>query len=341
MSSRATRALAEITQRSHILLTPSCTDALELACRLMDLKPGDEVILPSFNFPSAATAVALTGATPVFVDVDPATKNMTTEAVKRAITPQTRATIVLHYAGVAAPAGPIRALMDEIDGHVIEDAAHGLGVNSESGPLGAIGTFATYSFHETKNVQCGEGGALQINDARFVERAEILREKGTNRKNFSRGRIDKYSWIDHGSSWLLADPLAAILLGQLEEFREIQDARRAIYDTYYRQLKEWALLHDFEVAEPPSDQENAAHMFYLVASSLERRQHFMSSLRSKGIASAFHYQPLDMSEAGVRLGRSMSCDVSAQLGDRLVRLPLFAQLTDSEVNQVIDAVWDS
>lgn len=337
-SRAATRRLSDITGAACHLLTPSCTHALELACRLLDLRPGDEVILPSFNFPSAATAVALTGATPVFVDVDPYTKNLSVEHVRHALTERTRAVIVLHYAGFLAPVEEIVNLARSIGAHVIEDAAHGLGVQTDWGLVGSFGTFATYSFHETKNVQCGEGGALQINDHSFIERAQVLREKGTNRQRFFRGEIDKYSWIDHGSSWLLADPLAAILLGQLDEFDEIQRARTVVSRFYGAELGAWAGKVGFELQSQSLMQDDAAHMYYLVAPNLDTRQRFIEYLRGRGVSSAFHYQPLNNSVAGMRLGRSDSCPVSQGLGDRLVRLPLYASMTSAEMDAVVEAV---
>lgn len=328
-------SMLEALTGSPCQLTPSCTHALELACRLLELGPGDEVILPSFNFPSAATAVALTGATPIFVDVDPWTKNITANAVRDAMTDQTRAVIVLHYAGNSAPVESIRLLMEAIGGHVIEDAAHGLGTHSPRGQLGSFGTFAAYSFHETKNINCGEGGALQINDPQFIERAEVLREKGTNRQRFFRGEVDKYSWLGHGSSWLLADPLAALLVGQLERFEQVQTSRADVFRQYSTALRGWAAENSFTVSEAVPQHENAAHMFYLVAPDLEVRSRFIQFMKSRGVSVAFHYQPLDTSLAGRQFGRSSGCPVSKQLGDRLVRLPLYENLSESEIAFVI------
>ncbi len=334
----SSQILSEITGGSKHVLTPSCTHALELACRLIDLKPGDEVIIPSFNFPSAATAVCLTGATPVFIDVDAHTKNLTLEGVAEATTERTRAVIALHYAGVGAPTREIRGHTDAIGAFLIEDTAHSIGTTRLNRPIGLNGHFATYSFHETKNIQCGEGGSLQINDQQFIARAEILREKGTNRRQFFDGLVDKYSWVDHGSSWLLADPLAAILRGQLESFQEIQDRRKSIFDAYTTQLNEWAARQDFEMIQIPLEQSNPAHLFYFVAPTNAARSLFISQLREKGIATAFHYQPLDSSPAGRRLGISRGCPISRALGDRLVRLPLFSSMNDLELEYVINGV---
>jgi dTDP-4-amino-4,6-dideoxygalactose transaminase len=294
--------------------------------------------MPSFNFSSAATAVALTGATPVFIDVDVKTKNMTSNGVAEALTDRTRAVIVLHYAGVLAPVEDIRHLTDSIGAYVIEDGAHGLGVRTKQGTLGSFGTFATYSFHETKNVQCGEGGSLQINDPEFLERAEILREKGTNRQRFFRGQVDKYTWVDQGSSWLLAEPLSALILGQLQVLSEIQQSRLDAFERYVDALEGWCAAHGFEVDTMPPDQEGAAHLFALIAPDLKTRSEFIQHLKDQGVTAAFHYQPLDSSPAGRLLGRAEACPVSAELGDRLVRLPLFTDISESEIDQVLSAV---
>ena len=333
-----TALLSSITGGGTHLLTPSCTHALELACRLLDLGPGDEVVMPSFNFSSAATAVALTGATPVFIDVDFTTKNMTAQGVSLAVTERTRAVIVLHYAGFLAPVEEIRQITDSIGAHIIEDGAHGLGVSTNRGALGSFGTFSTYSFHETKNVQCGEGGSLQINDSAYVERAEILREKGTNRQRFFRGQVDKYTWVDQGSSWLLAEPLAALILGQLEVLPDIQESRVATLRRYSDELQEWCVESGFLADPLPSNQESAGHIYALVAPDLATRTEFIRHLREQGVTAAFHYQPLNSSPAGRLLGRSLECPVSTELGDRLVRLPLFTGMTESEVDQVLTAV---
>lgn len=338
MTHAVLRHLREITGSSNHLLTPSCTHALELACRLIDLRPGDEVIIPSFNFPSAATAIALTGATPVFADVDPMTKNITVNEVTRLATANTRAVVVLHYAGVEAPVSEIRLVTDSLGAYVIEDTAHAFGVRKSSGTLGSIGHFAAYSFHETKNFQCGEGGALQVNDPAFMVRAEIMREKGTDRSRFFRGQVDKYSWVDIGSSWLLADPLAAVLLGQLEEFDTIQDRRARIIQMYRDTLESWALEFGVSLSSSPVTQEEAGHMFYLTLPSLEARTSFLSHMREYGILAAFHYQPLHSSVAGRLLGRSDDCPVSTLMGDTLVRLPVYPALNEAQVLKVADAV---
>lgn len=336
MSKAVSAKLANLTGGNPHLLTPSCTHALELACRLLKLGPGDEVIMPSFNFPSAASAVALTGAKPVFVDVDWDSKNLSVNETLRAVTSRTRAIVALHYAGTLAPVREISEIAEAAGAVMIEDAAHGFGIQTDQGMIGSFGALTAYSFHETKNIQCGEGGSLQINDLSYVERAEILREKGTNRQRFFRGQVDKYSWVDHGSSWLLADPLAALLLGQLEQFEEIHRDRVQTFEHYATELKQWAEVAGFELSKAPAGQGNAAHLFYLVAPNLQTRQAFIAHLRQDNVTAAFHYQPLDSSPAGRALGRSMGCPNSAALGDRLVRLPLFAGMSDSEVSHVVE-----
>ena len=336
---KASESISLITGASKILLTPSCTHALELACRLIGLGPGDEVILPSFNFPSAANAVVLSGATPVFVDVDPLTHNMELPQVLMGVSPRTRAIIVLHYAGVAAAT---REIVDFADGFgitVIEDSAHGFGVQSASGTLGSAGALSTYSFHETKNIQCGEGGAIQINSLELFDRAEVLREKGTNRSRFFRGLVDKYSWEDQGSSWLLADPLAALLSAQLDVYDEIQSTRVTIWTRYFSELQEWADRNAFVMPYEPPSQSNAAHMFYLICPSLNDRTRFIAHLQAHQISAVFHYQPLHLSRAGRRFARSaVETNETERLANQLVRLPLYVGLSHLEQDRVIDAI---
>lgn len=241
---RFTHQAEEILSTMHggarVLLTTSCTHALEMSALLLDLQPGDEVIVPSFTFTSTASAFMLFGGRPVFVDVDPITLNMTTDAAEAAITPQTRAICIVHYAGVGADPSGFRALADQHGLVLIEDNAHGLGGSFEEVPLGTFGELSTLSFHETKNITCGEGGALVINNPIFEERAEILRDKGTNRSKFFRGQVDKYTWVDVGSSWTPSDLLAALLVGQLERFESIQQRRHEIWERYHKGLSSWA-----------------------------------------------------------------------------------------------------
>ncbi len=337
---RAARLLADITGAGHVLLTTSCTHALEMAAILLDLRPGDEVVMPSFTFMSAANACALRGAVPVFADCRPDTLNLDERLVEAAITPRTRAIMVMHYAGVACEMDAIGDLAERHGLAVIEDNAHGLGGFHHGRPLGSFGVMATQSFHQTKNVQCGEGGALLLNDAALVDRAEIIREKGTDRGRFFRGQVDKYRWMDIGSSYLPSDVLAAQLTAQLEAFEEIQASRHAVWYAYHEGLADWA--EENGVARPgvPEGCRHTAHLYYLLMPDLERRQAFIAHLAERGVQAAFHYQPLHCAPAGVRYGRTApgGCPVTEQVADRLVRLPLFAGLGEQDAGAVLDAV---
>lgn len=341
MSRSACKALNERTGGSYSLLTPSCTHALELAVRLAEVGPGDEVIVPSYNFPSSATAIALTGATPVFIDCEPGSRVSSVNQVRRALTDRTRAVIVLHYGGIAVDQLAIRALADQHSLVMIEDAAHGVGIHGPEAMIGSVGDLSTYSFHETKNLQCGEGGALQINNQSLVERAQVLREKGTNRSKFFQGLVDKYTWVDHGSSWLLADPLAAILLGQLESFDEIHNARRRVFERYENELAAWSVATGFRVDATPDNQSNAAHLFALEAPDRETRDALLRHLRSRHVGATFHYQPLHSSPAGLKLGRTNGPNpVSQRISDTVIRLPLFVGLSSNDQDRVIRSVQE-
>lgn len=338
---RAEALLEEISGRGRTLLTTSCTHALEMAACLLDLQPGDEVIVPSYTFVSSASAFMLHGATPIFVDVDPLTLNVSPELVKQAITTRTRAICIVHYAGVGASPEFFRQIADEHDLILIEDNAHGLFGSWNEQPLGSFGHMSTLSFHETKNMTCGEGGALHINDDRFVERAEILREKGTDRSKFLRGQVDKYTWVDVGSSWVLSDLLAAILVAQLERASEIQSKRHEIWSYYHNTFSTCPL--DFEVSLPflPVESQHPAHMYFLQLESLESRTRFIDHLRSRNINAVFHYQPLHLSAVGLGLGGQVGqCPVSESAADRLVRLPLHLGMTASDIGAVTKAVLD-
>jgi dTDP-4-amino-4,6-dideoxygalactose transaminase len=319
------------------LLTPSCTHALELAIRALGIGEGDEVIVPSFTFTSTANAVAIAGATPVFVDIDELTQNISYQHAAEAITARTKAIFAINYGGVAAPLDALGELCREHALHLLEDNAHGLGSTLNQRPLGTFGTLATQSFHETKNIQVGEGGALIINDLSLVEQCEILREKGTNRSKFFRGQVDKYSWVDIGSSWLLADPLAAMLLAQLEDFRHIQQSRHLIWNRYHDELSEWAAQSNIQLMHVPNGHEHSAHMFYLVLPTLETRTRFIEHMKECQVQTAFHYQPLHSSTAGMKYGISKG-DFRAtdRAANQLVRLPLWAGLTEGQVSQIID-----
>lgn len=321
------------------LLTTSCTHALEMAALLLDIKPGDEIIVPSFTFVSTVNAFVLRGAHPVFIDIRPDTLNLDETQLERLITPRTRAILVVHYAGVACEMDPILQLAEKHRLAVVEDNAHGLFGKYRGKFLGTLGCLATQSFHETKNFTCGEGGALLINDAQYVERAEVIREKGTNRSRFFRGQIDKYTWVDVGSSYLPSDILAAFLYAQMEARERIQAKRRCIWEHYDDGLKLWAESSGVKVPSVPAHCEQPYHMYYLVMPSLERRQALISYLNEHNINSVFHYQPLHLSEMGRRFGGEKGdCPVTESVSDRLVRLPFYNDLTEEEQSRVIDRV---
>lgn len=331
--------LTDFTGAASCLLTTSCTHALELAALLLELGPGDEVICPSFTFTSTATAIAIRGATPVFVDVRPDTLNLDVEAAASAITERTRAVFAVHYGGIAADPWAMMALCARHGLSLVEDNAHGLGGTWQGRQLGTFGDLAAQSWHDTKNVTCGEGGALLLNDLSLVERAEVLREKGTNRARFLRGQVDKYTWVDQGSSYLPSDVLAALLLGQLEQFDVIQRHRHEIWRTYARELKSWAINHGVHTMTVPEEAVHPAHLFYLIMPSHADQMGIIEHLRRLRIVATFHYQPLDCSPAGLRLGRTPHpCTVTADRSMRLVRLPLHTRLSDSDVARVIEGV---
>ena len=324
-----------------VLLVHSCTAALELSILLNGIGPGDEVIVPSYTFTSTANAVALVGATPVFVDVDPHTFNMTPESVRDALDERTRAIMPVHYAGVACDMDEIGAIAADAGVPVIEDAAQGMMASWRGRPLGAIGALGAYSFHETKNVTCGEGGALLVNDPEFIERAEILREKGTDRSRFFRGQVDKYTWIDIGSSYALSDLAASFLLAQLEQAEQITSMRMSIWNTYHDSFA--AAERAGRVVRPRigDDRVHNAHMYYLVLQSLEDRSAFISHLRSRDIQAVFHYVPLHQSPMGSRVGRVVG-DLAATktAGECLVRLPLWPGMTTAHVERVVHAALE-
>jgi dTDP-4-amino-4,6-dideoxygalactose transaminase len=322
-----------------VLLTTSCTHALEMAALLLEVGPGDEVLLPSFTFVSTVNAFVLRGARPRFVDIRPDTLNLDERLLEAAITPRTRLVLPVHYAGVGCEMDAIGALAARHGLAVVEDNAHGLFGRYRGRPLGSFGVLATQSFHETKNIQCGEGGALVIVDPRHVERAEIIREKGTNRARFFRGMVDKYTWVDAGSSYVPSDLLAAYLLAQLEARERIQAARRRIWEYYARHLADWAAARGVGLPAVPAHCEQPWHMFYLILPSLERRQALMAHLRARGILAVFHYQPLHLSEMGRRFGgKEGDCPVTEALSDRLLRLPFYNDLGEAEQARVVDAV---
>jgi dTDP-4-amino-4,6-dideoxygalactose transaminase len=331
--------LERLTGSPKALLTTSCTHALEMSALLLDLREGDEVIVPPFTFVSTVNAVVLRGARPVFVDIRPDTLNIDESAIEAAITPRTRGIVLVHYAGVACEMDRIMAIAERHGLAVVEDNAHGLFATYKGRQLGTFGTFATLSFHDTKNLSCGEGGALMINDTRFIERAEIIREKGTNRTRFYRGLADKYTWCDIGSSYLPSDILAAYLLAQLESHERIQLRRHELWRRYFSALSPGAAAAGVRLPVVPEHCVHPAHIFYLLMPTLEARTHLLSSLRAQKILAVFHYLPLHLSEMGRRLGgREGDCPVTENICDRLVRLPIFFQLTDEDQARVIAAV---
>jgi len=320
------------------LLTTSCTHALEMSALLSHLKPGDEVIVPSFTFVSTASAFAMFGAKPVFVDSSESTLNIDPRLIEQAITPKTRAICVVHYGGVACEMEPILKLAEKHGLLVIEDNAHGLFAKYKGRYLGTFGAMATQSFHETKNITCGEGGALVVNDGSLVDRAEILRDKGTNRTKFLRGQVDKYTWVDIGSSWVLSDLLAAILWGQLQRADEINARRVMIWDRYHTQLADWAHQHGVQLPVVPEGCEHVGHVYHMRFATAEQRSRFIDHMKARHISCVFHYQPLHASPIGQQFGgRVGQCPVSEHAGDCLVRLPLYNTLSESDQSYVIES----
>jgi dTDP-4-amino-4,6-dideoxygalactose transaminase len=338
-SARCQELLVAMTGTREALLTHSCTGALEMAALLVGVGPGDEVIVPSFTFVSTANAFVLRGATPVFVEIRPDTLTMDPEALADAVTPATRAVAVVHYAGGACDMADIAAVAQRHELAVIEDAAQGVGATWRGQALGGLGTLGALSFHETKNVSCGEGGALLINDDRFVERAEVLHEKGTNRARFSRGQVGHYTWMDLGSSFLMSDVTAALLLAQLESVREITAARLGLWDAYHAALE--PLERDGRVLRPrfTAESEHNGHIYYLLLPDRKQRDELIARLRSEGIHAYFHYVPLHSSPAGRRFGRVRGelphTDAAA---GRLIRLPLWVGMTEADVERVCEVV---
>jgi dTDP-4-amino-4,6-dideoxygalactose transaminase len=321
------------------LLTTSCTHALEMAALLLNIGSGDEVIVPSFTFPSAANAFVLRGAKPVFVDIRADTLNIDESQIEQRITARTKAIFLVHYAGVACEMETIMAIARKHAIPVVEDNAHGLYGKYRARYLGTFGQLATLSFHETKNFSCGEGGALLINDVQFNQRAEIIREKGTDRSRFFRGEVDKYNWTDVGSSYLPSELLAAFLRAQLEHRDQIQESRRRIWEKYARELATWAETNRVRLPVVPPECEQSYHMFHVIMPSLASRQALISHLAGFGILAVFHYLPLHLSPMGLRFGgRQGDCPVTEDLSDRLLRFPFFTGMSSSEQSQVIDAV---
>jgi len=338
--SRKCHALLERALGVHkALVTTSCTHALEMAALLLNLREGDEIIVPSFTFVSTANAFVMRGARPVFCDVRTDTLNLDEARLELLITPRTRAIVPVHYAGVACEMDAIQAIADRHALAIVEDNAHGLFGKYRGRWLGTFGAMAAQSFHETKNITCGEGGALLINDPRLVERAEIIREKGTNRTRFFQGHVDKYSWIDCGSSYVMSDVLAAFLYGQLETWETIQARREVIWRRYDDGLADWSARSDVRTPVVPPHCDQAFHMYYLVLPSREHRTALIAHLRQRGIHAVFHYLPLHLSSFAAQWGGAVGdCPVAEDVSDRLLRLPFFNTLTAEEQDRVVDAV---
>jgi dTDP-4-amino-4,6-dideoxygalactose transaminase len=321
------------------LVTTSCTHALEICALLLDIQTGDEVIVPAYAFVSTANAFALRGARIVFADVRPDTFNLDETKLEALITSRTKAIVLIHYAGVGCEMdsiGPIGRLHGV---KIIEDNAHGLFGKYRGQWLGTFGELAVQSFHETKNITCGEGGALLINDPAYIERAEIIREKGTNRSMFFRGQVDKYSWVDLGSSYLMSDVLAAFLFAQMEAWQNIQAKRRLIWERYALELSDWSRISGVRLPIVPPHCEQAYHMFYLLLPTLAARQALITHLAAHGVLAVFHYLPLHLSKFGVRYGgRTGDLPVTEDISERLLRLPFFYSLTEAGQAQVIEAV---
>ncbi len=321
------------------LLTTSCTHALEMSALLLDLKEGDEVIVPSFTFVSTVNAFALRGAKAVFADIRPDTLNLDESKLEALVTPKTRAIVVVHYAGVGCEMDAIMEIANRHNIPVIEDNAHGLFGKYKGKDLGTFGVMATQSFHETKNLTSGEGGALLINDEKYFEDAEILREKGTNRSRFFRGQVDKYTWVNLGSSYLPSEILAAHLLAQLEKREEIQSARKKIWETYYKELGAWAEENHVQMPFVPAHCEQTYHMFYMLFPSLEARTKAIAHLKERGIQAVFHYLPLHLSPMGEKYGgKAGDCPVTEQISDQLIRLPFYTNMTEDEQKTVISVL---
>lgn len=322
-----------------VLLTTSCTHALEMTALLLGIGPGDEVIVPSFTFVSAANAFVLRGARPIFIDIRADTLNMDETQLDGLISARTKAIVVMHYAGVACEMDRILEIAGRHGIPVIEDNAHGLFGRYKGRPLGTFGDMATLSFHETKNVTCGEGGALVLNNPSRIERAEILREKGTERTRFFRGQIDRYTWVDVGSSYLPSDLLAAFLFGQLEASQHIQATRRGHWNRYLTGLRDWAASRGARLPVVTDGSDQPCHLFYLLMPSFEARQALIAHLEAHDISALFHYLPLHMSEMGRHFGGYKGgCPVTEDVSDRLVRLPLAAGLSTPDIDSVIEAV---
>lgn len=322
-----------------VMLTPSCTAALEMTAMLLDLQAGDEVVMPSFTFVSTANAYALRGAVPVFADIRPDTLNLDETRLEEAITPRTKAVVVVHYGGVGCEMDAITAVARRHGIAVVEDNAHGLGGCYRGRPLGSQSAMAALSFHETKNLTCGEGGALLLNEPGLVERAEIIRDKGTNRRKFMSGLVDKYTWVGLGSSYVMSDVLAAYLWGQLECMDRIMERRENLWRRYAEALRPWAAAVGASLPQVPAHCRSAHHLFHILLAEAEHRQRFLAHMKSHGCLAVFHYQPLHLSPmARVEGQRPMDLAVTERVAACLVRLPFYTGMTEIEQDRVIEAV---
>lgn len=327
------------TGTTKCLLTPSCTQATELAALLADIKEGDEVIMPAYTFVSTADAFVLRGAKPVFVDIRPDTMNIDETKIEAAITDRTRAIVPVHYAGVACEMDTIMDIANRHHLFVIEDAAQGIMASYKGKALGAIGDFGCYSFHETKNLSMGEGGAILIKDAKYIEDAEIIREKGTNRSKYFRGQIDKYTWVNYGSSYLPSDMNAAYLWAQLELAQKITDVRLARWNQYNELLQPLKQRGILELPTVPEGCIHNAHMYYIKTKNIEERTRLIDFLKENGILAVFHYIPLHTAPAGIRFGEFRGEDIyTTKESERLLRLPMFYKLTEAEVEYIVGKV---
>jgi len=331
--------MEEVLDVPKVLLTTSCTDALEMTALLLGIEPGNEVIVPSFTFVSTINAFVLRNAHPVFVDIRQDTLNLDESRLEQLITPRTKAIVAVHYAGIGCEMDAILDIAERHGVAVVEDNAHGLFGKYKGKYLGTFGCLATQSFHETKNFICGEGGALVINEPRYIERAEVIREKGTNRIRFLQGEVDRYTWVDIGSSYLPSDLLAGFLYAQLEARNKIQARRQQIWEYYAVHLKDWAKANHVCLPVVPSHCEQPYHLFYLLMPSFDVRTRLISQLKKQSILSVFHYLPLHLSEMGQKLGgRHGDCPVTEDISDRLVRLPFYIDINQEEQDRVIDAI---
>ena len=338
-----TRKCEELLEKSFgakkILLTNSCTDALEMASLLTGLKPGDEVLVPSFTFVSTVNAFILRGARPVFVDIREDTLNIDETKIDEKITEKTKAIFPVHYAGVSCEMDAITDTAKRNNLFVVEDAAQGVNSKYNGQYLGTIGDIGTYSFHGTKNYTCGEGGAIVINNNNFIERSEIIREKGTNKSKFLRGEIDKYTWVDIGSSYLVSDMLAAFLLAQLEKLDEISKKRKEIFDYYYENLEELQTAGELKLPSVPGNCETNYHLFYVILNSEDKRNNIIKRLREYGIQAVFHYVPPHTSPMGIKYGyKAGDLPVTESMSSRLLRLPIYPHLEKDNQKYIIDSL---